>query len=520
MLGLAISLALVSGLSNSDGSAAQLNIRAENDHVDVAYVLASPTSTFQFDEPLPIEADVSPLDDAVVVSPEGVNSDQAFETFTLRLGPDRVRMDARYPVLTRLGEGWMIYLPALIGTSEPRFGDIVIEGPEGWSLVSGPGSDPLNGFVYIGPDRASGAETHMIADPELPDWLVADAREALRLSTAFYARALETPPPGQPALFVGLLPPGDRLSYAGDVTHNGVINLQFNQQFVSISRDERFTDLITGFVSHEVFHIWQGDRYRDQPGVNGRWLNEGAAEYFSLLAQAEGSGDDEIMRQTLARHLNQCVDIMSDHEGGLLQLAGPAAQSTRYSCGAVIQWMADAALQDTGGVVAVWRRLLNAEGGYDVDDFRSSVTDVGGMNALLDGAQGIEPAMLRSLQQSGVAVALGDPGADAWSNAALWPLLESTCDGQMGVLVDEGRYHLDTGDRCGPLSGDPEAIAIEGHVLADQSEAAFDAVETACANSAAVRLALKEGDGLRDVSVTCDAATDRPELRYQVSSVL
>jgi|GEM_PF-2981237 len=191
MLGLAISLALVSGLSNSDGSAAQLNIRAENDHVDVAYVLASPTSTFQFDEPLPIEADVSPLDDAVVVSPEGVNSDQAFETFTLRLGPDRVRMDARYPVLTRLGEGWMIYLPALIGTSEPRFGDIVIEGPEGWSLVSGPGSDPLNGFVYIGPDRASGAETHMIADPELPDWLVADAREALRLSTAFYARALE-----------------------------------------------------------------------------------------------------------------------------------------------------------------------------------------------------------------------------------------------------------------------------------------------------------------------------------------
>lgn len=520
MIGLTIGLALMGAVASADDSAPRLHIRAQSDRVDVAYVLTAPTSSFRFDEPLPLQADVSSPDETLVLTPEGVTSDQAFAAFILSLGPDRARMDARYPVLTRLGEGWMIYLPALIGTSEPALGDIVVEGAEGWSLVGGPGANPLDGFVYIGPHRGSADEARMIADPELPGWLIADTREALRLSTTFYARVLETPPPGEPALFVGLLPPGDRLSHAGDMTQNGVINLQFNQQFVSVSRDVRFTDLITGFVAHEVFHVWQGDRYRDQPGINGRWLNEGAAEYFSLLAQAEASGDDEAMRLTLAGHLNRCVDIMAEHGGGLLQLTGAAAQSTRYSCGAVAQWMADAALQESGGVAAIWRRLLSAEGGYDVADFRSLVTDVSGVNALLDGAPGIEGEVVGSLQRQGVRVELGDPGPDAWSIAALWPLLQSTCDGQMGVFTDEHRYHLDTGDRCGLLSGDPEAIAIEGHILAEQSEAAFDAVEAACATAGAVRVTLKQGDDPREVSVTCEAAAERPKARYQLSSAL
>jgi hypothetical protein len=500
---------------------ADVRLQPTPDGVRVDYRLTAPTSRYVFETPLSTGAQVTAVGDGVVVAPDAVTSAQPVSDFSLLFRPDRVRVDATYPVVSRLGGGWMIHVPSLLGEAGAGPAGVAIDPGPGWAVTAGPGSQPTDGFVYIGPDGAAASDgPRTIVDPTVPVWLADDARAALETSNAFFARGLAITPPGQPVLMMGALPAENRSSYIGDVTPNGVVNLQFSIDMLPPDRDSRFTDMITPFVAHETFHVWQGDRYRDEDGVNGRWLTEGSAEYFSLLAQAARSPEAAVRsRQVLARRLAACLSAMDERPQGLLRLEGRAAETTRYDCGTVSQWLADLQLKSTGGLFPAWRRLLTRPDGYGVADFRAELADhaSAGQTALLDGADDIRGAVLAALDVLGAGVRPGDPGSVAWTQAALWPLLKSSCSGQMGIRTEDGHFFLDTGDRCGPLAGDLEAVAVASLRFDASPEAAFRAVEAACAVQGAVVVGLMDGGALREVSVPCRHAAGPPAPAYEIA---
>ena len=491
--------------------AAPASIRAE-------YSLGGPTTAFQFAVPLPAEARVQIQEPQLTFSPAGVEAPEPFTNFALNVRPDRVRMDARYPVATRLADGWMIHLPSLVSAGDVGLSDFEFSGPEGWALVSGPGERPLDGLVYFGPPPEEDPDMTFVSDPGLPDWIETDVRRAALDSLSFFEGLLDVRPPTIPMIFLGLLTPEDPMFYVGDVSPNGVINLQFSERVLSPERDERFMLFITSFVAHETFHLWQGDKYIEADGVNGRWLNEGAAEYFSLLAQAQMMADGPaLLRGRLAQNLDRCLTDLSDEGRGLLDLEGHAAEATRYACGTVVHWIVDLQLRDSGGAAALWRSLLDTQGGYGVAEFRSLASNgADHLAALFEGDESLQSSVLAALNGLGAEVQLVDAPPEAWATAALWPLLESSCVGQLGVLTEAERFYLDTGERCGALSGDPEAVAVAGHSLSADSRGAFSAVETACARGEGVSVRLRDGASHREVQVGCRFAPSAPPMRYRV----
>ncbi|NJC40416.1 hypothetical protein GGQ87_000674 [Brevundimonas alba] len=496
--------------------------------VRVDYRLAGPASRLAFPSAVSPEARMTALDEGVTVAPDGLTSLQPRADFSLLFGPDRVRVDATYPVVSRLGEGWMIHLPSLLADVGDGLGpeDVVIEPGPGWAVVAGPVEPSADGFVYVGPDVSSPTEgTRTIIDPAVPVWLTDDARAALETSNAFFAEGLAIPAPGRPVLLMGALPPEDRSTYVGDVTANGVINLQFATRMLPAGRDSRFTDLVVPFVAHETFHVWQGNGFRDEEGINGRWLTEGSAEYFSLLAQAAQSPEAAgRSRQVLARRFGACLSAMDLKSEGLLHLDEAAAQATRYDCGTVSQWLADLQTRSSGGLFGIWRGLLTRPDGYGVSEFRALLAEHpsagdAGQAALLDGSTEIRGAVVSALDAMGARLSPADPGRVAWAQAALWPLLNSSCSGQRGIRTDDGRFFLDTGDRCGSLSGDLQAVSIDGQRFDVSAEAAFHAVEAACASRGAVTVGLMDGETVREVEASCSRAASPPPPAYTIASI-
>lgn len=112
---------------------------------------------------------------------------------------------------------------------------------------------------------------------------------------------------------------------------------------------------------------------------------------------------------------------------------------------------------------------------------------------------------------------LAEPASSAWANAAIWPLLQSTCRGGMGVTTTpDGRWILDTGDRCGVLSGDPELLGAGGHMFADAGAEAHRSVAVACETATDVELTLTVGGEVRRVRVPCSYEIPIPDQAYQV----
>lgn len=501
----------------ASGAVAQdyILIKPDAEKVVVEYRFDSPTPGFRFDTPPQPEALMTSNDVDVLVSTDGVSAAVARDRFAITLAPDRRRTDATYPVLTRLGEGWIIYLPALLPRppTDVMGDDITVSA--GWTLQAGPSGDPFDGFIYL--TRNPGGHSGVISDPSIPRWLVDDVRSAAETGNDAFRAHLTLTSPVTPVVLISPLPKEDRSSYVGDVTPNGTINLQFAAAAIPPERDQRFTDMVQPFVAHEVFHNWQGGKFRTVDGVNGRWLDEGAAEYFSLVAQAPAlDGTATRSRNILAGRLASCLTTLETEKTGLMALNGAAAERTRYDCGAVVHWLVDIEMANRAGAWGIWRDLLSADDGYSVSDFIAAarVDSSIGLTALLHGATDVRATTLRALQGRAEEA---DPTPTAWATAAVWPLLESNCRGQIGVTTTaDGRWILDSGDRCGALSGDPEVLGIGEHMFIDAGGPAYRTAAAACASGGDIMVALKVNGESRQTSVRCTRPASPPAVNYRV----
>lgn len=490
-------------------------IKPDEEKVVVEYRFDTPTPGFRFDTPPQPEALMTSDHIDVSVSTAGVSAAGARKRFVITLAPDRRRTDATYPVLTRLGEGWMVYMPALLARPPADVVDEDIIVSEGWTLQAGPGGNRFDGFIYL--TKYPGGYGGVISDPSIPRWLVDDVRSAVEASNDAFKANLKLTSPVAPVVLISPLPPEDRSSYVGDVTPNGTINLQFAAAAIPPERDQRFTDMVQPFVAHEVFHNWQGGKFQTMDGVNGRWLNEGAAEYFSLVAQASASaGSATRSRNILAGRLASCLTTLETEKIGLMVLTGRAAERTRYDCGAVVHWLVDIEKIDPAGAWGIWRDMLSAEDGYSVTDFVAAtrVDSSIGLTALLHGAIEVRATTLSALHGHAEEA---DPTPTAWATAAVWPLLESNCRGQMGITTTaDGRWILDSGDDCGALSGNPEVLGIGEDMFVDAGGPAYRAAAAACATGSELTVALKVNGESRQSSVRCTRPASPPPVNYRV----
>jgi len=394
-----------------------------------------------------------------------------FRRATAIIKPDTKMIDRVYPQALRVGDGWQLYGPYL--QTAARDARLKVLVPRSWIVAP---SRSLAGDLYIGPRDYLRAG--IVSAPGIPDALRSLAAAASGSARATYSRRLAIAPPDQPLVII-TLDPTLRLGWRGDSTP-GTLSLRFAPDAVSRPASQ---DSVERFIAHELFHDWWQGRLALPEGEKGAWIEEGMAEYAALLA----SNDDTTIRAELGRHLNGCSDALAP--AGLFS-ASPTSGQAIYDCGTVFQWLRD--LQHRRGshgrkdVFAAWSSLLRRARSthapiawHDVIAEPADVTGTDAASALLnpdtdrwvhlvDGLNGLGAQLLPAQDDGALRIAI------------LMHLLRLACHNRIGFSTQGSSVKLDTGDRCGPLNGDPVVDAIAGHKLFSDAAGAFNAVATLC----------------------------------------
>ena len=97
---------------------------------------------------------------------------------------------------------------------------------------------------------------------------------------------------------------------------------------------------------------------------------------------------------------------------------------------------------------------------------------------------------------------------DAWDararSAIVDHMLNLQClPGSKGFWTFEDHIRLDTGNRCGPLSGDPRIDRINGLSIFGGMRAVFDDVEAACRNGESIQFGIFKSP--ESLTVECTA---------------
>ncbi|MEG3166182.1 hypothetical protein U1701_16440 [Sphingomonas sp. PB2P19] len=428
----------------------------------------------------------------------------SFRRALVTISPDTKMIDRVYPQALRVGEGWQLYVPYLrTASGEAR---IKVRVPHAWIVAP---SRSLTGTLYVGPRDY--LQAGIVAAPAIPGALRSQVGTAFERARAVYTRRLAITPPGPPLVIIAL-DPTLRWGWRGDSTP-GALSLRFAPDAVSrpVSQDR-----VARFVAHELFHDWWQGRLALPDGERGAWIEEGMAEYAGLLA----SGDDATISAELARHLNGCSDTLAP--AGLLS-APPISGQAVYDCGTVFQWVRDLQLRRVShgredaftGWSDLLRRARRTHAPIPWAEVIAVPADVAGTDAakallgldadrwprLVDALNGLGAHVLPTQDDSELRIAI------------LKHLLTLACRDRIGFFTQEGSVKLDTGDRCGPLNGNPVVDAIAGHKLFTDAAGAFDAVAALCASDRRVSF---ENEGRAVAELSCGKALPPAPKRWAV----
>lgn len=447
------------------------------------------------------------LKDGVV---EGV---APFDRFEIRIAPDAAEVDRIYMGLTRVGTGHVLYGPGL----ELKGMDAVLTARPVAGEATLPTADAVKGYVYLGPQEAvmrrDGAA--VVTSASAPPSLTGLLRDGFFAAQKFYGARLGHVLATEPTLIISTDSPGPT-GFRGDVTDTGVISLRFHGDMWASPPPDVAVPLGT-FVWHESLHLWNGHSVKMKDGETAPWLHEGMAEYGALVAAVStGVIDEDQARASLTQRLNGCRKTLGDADYDARKLK---SGSSVYNCGVVVQWIADLetrrASDGTRDVFDLWKAMLGAAragGGYGVTDFRALLQPDSAVGVLMDGPGAARWAGIEArLAALGVRME-NRPAPSDYETAALWHVAEGLCTGSIGYYTNEEGIRLDTGDRCGVLSGDPKIASVEALDPMTESEAMFRAVQARCAESLPVRYETREG---RVIEAPCD----RPLVAPQVQAV-
>lgn len=472
------------------------------------------------------DEDLELLTPGLAAKGDEVTGVEPFRRFELRLRPLTGERDAKYPVHYRVGEGGVIYAPALLGDHAAWRTRLVFQTAPGHIRLPASG-DASRGFVFLGPAalRIERPSVTVVAAPGTPAWLVERTSADVAAAVGAFTTALGTPLQRKPTLIV--THDDGRPNVVADVSPPGVITVRFHG--ASFRKSEPSTARwIQTLMLHETFHMWNGVLVNNG-GNSPSWLHEGGAEYASVVAgHAAGILDDGALRGRLGEALTRCRSALKTRS---LDEVETLSADVRYPCGMVVQWVADLHLRRATagrcGVLRAWGdvvRIARTRPGraYTLTDFYGASGFTAGRLprplALVLQDKGAErwdrlPALLNAL---GAEVSLGTTPKARMGNVMFHLLPQHCLDKKpIGFNMHGDTIVLDTEGRCGVLAGAPTIIAIEGRPLYDDSPALIDAVARKCASSGDVVLTTKEG---RAIAARCGEPLPPTPTSYLVGA--
>ena len=474
--------------------AATVEARSAPGGVVVTWRLAEPTTRAAFLTTAVIRDTWTMTTPGLTLADGAVEGAAPFQTFEILITPDKAEVDRIYMSLSKAGAGHVLYGPAL--TLKGMDAELTAQLAAGEVTV--PTAEAVKGYLYLGPEaalmRREGAA--VATSPSAPPALTTLLRDGFFAAQKFYGARLGHVLPNEPTLIISTDSPGPT-GFRGDVTDTGLISLRFHGDMWASPPPDVAVQLGT-LVWHEAFHLWNGNGVKMKDSGSAPWLHEGMAEYAALTAAVSSGVIDEAQaRAALNARMRDCRSMLGDDDYDPERLRKGQAI---YDCGVVVQWLADLeerrASDGRRDVFDLWKEMLDAGrggDGYGVTEFRARLRPDTAVAVLMDGPGAERWAELEA-RLTALGVTFEDkPGAGDYLRTALWHVARQHCTGSLGFFENQDGLQLDTGKRCGVLSGNPKIAAVEDHDPMTGAEAMFRAVQARCAAAQPVRYRTFEG---------------------------
>lgn len=194
------------------------------DAVRIRYVLPSPTARLAFADRDVVRETWTVLTPGVTLAGDVISSETPFDTVELEIRPDSAERDRIYMGLSRIGDGHILYGPALRLEGVPT--TLAFHAAEGAAAL--PAEGAIEGYAYLGPDDqvSSAGEARVVAGRNVSAELSGPMRETFRRALEVYGARLGPDLPYTPTLAISVDSPGPAM-FRGDVTDTGVISTRF-----------------------------------------------------------------------------------------------------------------------------------------------------------------------------------------------------------------------------------------------------------------------------------------------------
>ncbi|WP_426683447.1 hypothetical protein ABFU84_00315 [Xanthomonas translucens pv. undulosa] len=261
------------------------------------------------------------------------------------------------------------------------------------------------------------------------------------------------------------------------------------------------------YITHEVLHLWNGWKRRAGDSTP-QWLAEGYAEFFALeLMRARGSISGAELQRDVNNRATRCLAAGKSIElaPSLETLSGSAV----YDCGVMAVYVMDRNLgSGTLAEAALpWRRVFDEHSKVEIllsdvlRAYHASPERVKPLVGLDTGHLDFPELNRRGLETLGIVVS-PDESSDRYAKAAregfFQALVQQFCtEPPFGFSSYPSYIELDTGSRCGRLSGDPKIVGAQGaSFYGDSAIPAIRAAIDACNGGSSLELKLQDGSAL------------------------
>jgi hypothetical protein len=345
---------------------------------------------------------------------------------------------------------------------------------------------------------------------------------------SFYRARLGTPPEQTPLVVVKFTDtPGKNGVFRGDVTPNGVAFLRI-QSDVSQVAEPRLIARYTGFLAHELFHLW--NRSGDADDANW-WLAEGGAEYASWVAASKLWPNEASLETRIDTALRSCSMYLG--ASALSNLADPDRRSVRYPCGAVVQWMSDVgvrAARSDRDVFEIWKQILatrKTQGAYRPVDWRKAVGELApgaapSIGSILDGG-GTQRwvSIAHAIDTLGAEIVVSEPAPFLQRLAAAQALVQSACGEVYGVGDDQRGLFVQAPEGCAVFGGESSVLAsVEGVAPMADPKRFYQVTQTRCENGSQVTVMVGPDSAQHSAAFKCSVAVQPPPPELKVVHAL
>ena len=485
--------------------------------------LSRPVLGFTFeDTDVEREGDFVVLTDGLTLSGNRISGGAPFQSFTILIRPMAHERDAKYPAFFRVGDGGVLFGPALTANVAEWRTRLHIRAGRGQVLRP---ANTARGSVYIGPRAyvTTMRDVVLIAAPNTTEALRDAAVAEMRNSLAFYTHRLGAPLNARPVMI--LTHEGGGVGFVGDATPVPSMSLRFYGDAWT-APDARSRGDMRRYVAHESFHFWNGGLASHSDGTPS-WLHEGGAEYASLLsARAAGELSDEDILRTLGEALTNCrTNLRALGDVGMNDLQF-LSSGIRYPCGLAIQWAADLSIRASSGgardVLDAWGHMMRvaqtrADRDYALIDFTTYEGMAAGTAVIthLTAQGGPErwDALTNALRASG-AVIEERPSNTTRAQALLMHISRLSCaTGSRGYGFTGTQVTVNA--ECGVLTSGPVVTSVEGGNPGDVSAEAYARLQAICAARGARALVLNGSEG---VSLPCHTPLPDAESAFVITA--